>query len=753
MPTNFQQNLTFQPKPEKVIEEFTFDGGLKTDANETKLAPNQSPDLANVIFNTTGSVKTRNGYLRYNTDEVTAASDQSNTGASAATITLDTPSKYAAQSFQIASAKNIMQVNFYLAMANANQQQLMRLELWRGSSGPVAQLTEEQVVLVSGTSETTYKFRLKEPFAATGTTEYCIIVRPFVTGSTQSVNSVLVHRRGATYASGAAYTSTDAGLTWAAVASADLKFDILTSTTNTGCTGLIRYYNDFGVQQLFSKFGTGFYRGDDVLGTMTSITLGNGGTFTSANFLDWTIVNNTMLIVDGANKIQKYGGSTNANYSTGTISVTNGDATITGSSTVWNTATNAAIGEYMKLPDGKWYKIISINSNTSLEIEVNYQGVTLSTQSYLISPWGEVQGRLDSNAPSGLVRPTGAFIASHINRVWVLQGNALFFSALDTSISGEHFNDFDTANNAGQINIPSGRGNTGTGVYSLNGYLYVFQDNAIWELLGTSPANFELRNISNEVGLLDKRTLIEYDAYLLFYSGKDLYIFDGTNLKNVSTNRVNELIGSFASKTTPVATLWGSKYVLAFTPTGENNNSEALFYDITSDLFGKLEDVFVGAWSVWNGGTDTGQVYFGSSSQGVIYQLDVGGHDDGYEITTRYNTPSLGIGSNMNDKVVKRVYLQQLALGDWDLTINQYADITSETITSAINLSSGTSTLWDVAQWDVDSWSQETSIITNRINEFQGTAKYFKYEFLQIGYNQGIEVLGINVTARVRKLQ
>jgi hypothetical protein len=753
MPTSFGTNLRFSPKPEKVLEEFTFDGGLKTDFHETKLAPNESPDLANITFNDTGSIKTRNGYLRYSNDEVTAASDQSNTGSSTATVTLDSAGDYAAETFQLGSTKNITQVNLYLAMTNANEEQYVRAEIWSTSTTPSAMLTQSQILLVSGTSETTYKFRFREPYSLTGSTSYAIVVKPFVRGSTSAtVKSFVVHRTGNVYGSGAAYTSTDAGVTWSAISSADLKFDVLTSTTNLGSTGLIRYYNSTGVQQLFAKFGTSLYRGNDNTGALTAITLGSGVSLTSANFIDWTIDNDTLLVVDGTNKIQKYSGSTNSNYSTGTITATNASATVTGSGTSWNTVTNAIAGEYIQMPDGKWYKITAIASDTSLTIEVSYQGSTLSGQTYNISPWGEVQGRLDSTAPSGLVRPTGSFIANHINRIWVLQNNALYFSTLDTTVSGEHFNDFDTSNNAGQINIPAGKGDNGTGLYSINGSLYVFQRNAIWVLLGSSPANFELRNVSNEIGLIDKRTIVEYDAYLIFYSGKDIYIFDGSNLKNLTANRVNTTISEFGSKTNPAATLWGSTYILSFTVSGGSYNSKSIFYDIVNDKFGIHEGVFASAWSNWNGGTDNGEVYFASSNQGTIYKWDTGGHDDGYEIETRYNTPSLGLGVNMNDKVIKKVYLQQIGLGDWDLTVNQIADITGDTTISTINLLAGSTSLWDVAVWDVDVWSDEASLITTRINEFQGTGKYFKYEFSQIGYNEGVEILGLNVTTRVRKL-
>lgn len=755
MPLSFQRRIKFAPKPEKILEEFNFDGGLFTDAHETKPKSNQSPDLANVVFNDSGSIKTRNGYLRYNTTPVGAASDQANTGASAGTVEIDDTTDQVAQTFQPSGAISVVQVDLYLAMQTANEEQYVQVQLWSTSGGaPSAILTNGtgQIKLVSGTSETAYNFRFRQPVSLSAATTYAIVLKPFIRGSTQAVNDVLVHRTGAAYANGQVYTSVDTGLNWSAAGN-DLKF-VVYGGGDTGCTGLLRYYNSSSVKQLIAKFGTSLYRGNDVSGAMTAITLGSGVSLTAANFIDWTVVNDTLLLVDGTNKIQKYRGSTNANYTTGTVSVTNGSTTVTGSGTTWTTSTNAETGEYIKLPDGKWYKITVITDNTHLTIERSYQGSDSSGQSYTISPWGEVQGKLNTaTLPASLVRPTPQYIASHINRVWTLEDNALRFSALDTSITEEHFNDWDTANNAGQINIVADKGDTGTGLYSINGKLCVFQKHSIWVLLGSSPANFELRNVSNEIGLSDRRTLIEYDAYLIFFSGKDIYLFDGTNLRNLTSNRIHNLIAEWSNTTSLSATLWDNRYVLSYTPSGGSANSQAIFYDIPRDIFGKLEDVYASAWSVWDGGNDTGQVYFGSSNQGSIYRWDTGGHDDGYQITTRYNTPSLGLNANMNDKIVKKVYLQQIALGDWNMTVNQYSNITAETTSSSVNLSTGTGALWDVAQWDVDEWPDESSLITTRITEFQGTAKYFKYEFSQTGYNEGVEILGLNITARTRRLQ
>jgi hypothetical protein len=486
---------------------------------------------------------------------------------------------------------------------------------------------------------------------------------------------------------------------------------------------------------------------------MTAITLGSGVSLDYSAFIDWTVTNGTLLVADGTNKIQKYRGSTNANYTTGTLSVTNGSATVTGSGTSWNTSTNAEVGEYIKLPDAKWYKITSISSNTSLTIELNYPGSTVSGQAYTISPWGEVQGRLDATAPASLIRPTPTHIANHINRIWCSDGeNTLRFSALDTSISGEHFNDWDTSSNAGSIIVPSGKGDAITGLYSLNNALYVFQKRSIWRVYGTGPTNFELRNVSQEIGLIDFRTLMEWNGTMIFLSEQGLVQFDGTNYNMLSADKTDSLIDSWANKTSPSAVIWDNKYLLSYTPTGESSNSRVLFYDLIRNIFGEFSDVYAGRWSSWNGGTDNGEVYFISSNQGSIYEWGGATHDDGYEIETIYETASIGFEQNTHQKLAKKLYIQQLALGDQDMTVTVYTNMTTAGTPTTINLSAGDTSLWDTAVWGTDSWSDEGTLLTSRVSQFEGDAHYFKVRLYQKGYQEGVDVLGITATVRPRRL-
>lgn len=749
MATSFVQKQTFKNQPEEVISEFNFIGGLVKDVHETKLEANQSPNMYNTIFNESRSIKTRNGSSRYNTDIVGSSSDVAHTGAATSTLSLTTPDTFIAQTFVPTGAVNVTQLDLFMCMANVGEEQLVRIEIWQTSAGaPTALLNNaiSQVKNVTVTTSAEHTFRFRSPVALSASTTYAIVLKPFVRGSTQTINEIEVDTRNG-YASGSAQTSSNSGMSWSTQAT-DLRFDVWDGG-DTQCTGLIRFYGPAGLQQTISKFGASLYRGNDQTGAMTALTTPNS--LATSNFIDHTITNETLLVVDRLNRIMKYRGSTNANYTTGTISITNGSATITGSGTSWNTTSNVELGEYIRLPDTKWYRITAIGSNTSMTIETEYTGSTQSGQSYTISPWGEVLGDLNRN-DVGLVAPTPQYIENHIGRIWTLTGNTLNFSVLDTSVAGEHFNDFDTANNAGSIIIPTGKGDSGTGLYSLSNVLYVFQRRAIWALYGNSPANFELRNITNEVGMIDRRTLIEWGEVLAFLSDRGITLFDGSNVKNISEGIINTYIDSWANKTTPSACLWENKYVLSFTESGESYNNRAVYFDFITGTFGALKDVPASVWSSWEGGTDTGQIYFGSSNQGTIYRWDIGGNDDGYEIETLYDTPSLGFAAGVNDKAIKKFYLQQLAMGDYSMDVTQLSDINADTIPAQISLSPGDQALYDVALYDVDTYSAEGTILTDRVAEFQGLAKYYKFRMEQVGYDEGIEVLAMVITGRKRRL-
>ena len=171
MSLNFQNKIKFNQVKESIEQEFSFDGGLVTDIHETKLATNQSPNLANIYPNNDKSIKTRNGYLRYNTTPIGASSATSNTGTSTGTSSLATYTDRIAQTFQVGSDASMVQADLYLAMNTSGETQYVQAQLWSTSTTPSALVDYGQILLVSGTSETAYSFRFRVPQSLTASGE------------------------------------------------------------------------------------------------------------------------------------------------------------------------------------------------------------------------------------------------------------------------------------------------------------------------------------------------------------------------------------------------------------------------------------------------------------------------------------------------------------------------------------------------------------------------------------------------------
>ncbi|OFJ45713.1 hypothetical protein BJN42_11875 [Pseudomonas koreensis] len=74
-------------------------------------------------------------------------------------------------------------------------------------------------------------------------------------------------------------------------------------------------------------------------------------------------------------------------YKTGTVSVTQNSNAVIGTSTAF--IANSRVGDGFRGPDGRWYEVTNIASNTALSISPNYEGPTAAGGLYSIMP---VQG-------------------------------------------------------------------------------------------------------------------------------------------------------------------------------------------------------------------------------------------------------------------------------------------------------------------------------------------------------------------------
>jgi len=80
-------------------------------------------------------------------------------------------------------------------------------------------------------------------------------------------------------------------------------------------------------------------------------------------------------------------------YRQGTVAVTNGQTTVTGTGTSF--AANGRVGDAFQGPDGQWYEVTNIASPTVMSILPAYLGVTAASGSYGLAP---MQGYVKESA-------------------------------------------------------------------------------------------------------------------------------------------------------------------------------------------------------------------------------------------------------------------------------------------------------------------------------------------------------------------
>lgn len=89
-------------------------------------------------------------------------------------------------------------------------------------------------------------------------------------------------------------------------------------------------------------------------------------------------------------------------YKTGTVNATQGSNAIIGTGTAF--ISNSRVGDAFRGPDGEWYEVINIASDTAMSISPNYQGVTTTSGDYAIAPMqGYVKDTADALRAASLV--------------------------------------------------------------------------------------------------------------------------------------------------------------------------------------------------------------------------------------------------------------------------------------------------------------------------------------------------------------
>ena len=413
---------------------------------------------------------------------------------------------------------------------------------------------------------------------------------------------------------------------------------------------------------------------------------------------------NGIIVAQGANL---YFSTTGTSYvqinkdtftaATGTVSITSGSATVTGSGTTFTT--EFLVGNDIKI-DNKFYKVLSITSNTVLTLDINASS-TVSGASFFKSgiastalaaattiPRTNQTNVQFTNFESHGLYGTLYFVdgQNKIAEFFIDSNNQYHFEEVTRSspvgcslieryaerivVSGQASNpsvvyystrlkpyDFE-GTSAGFVDV----GDIVTGIKVFRNSLIIFCKNSIYELtnLDSTPI---IKSVTKNIGCISGNSIQEIGGDLIFLAPDGLRTIAGTariddvELSSISRKilpLVNDIINNFSNYTiSSMVIRERSQYRLFYYQSGQATSGQKGIigtFKYSSDGIPAFE------WSETKGlpvkfctsdiNTSGTEVLHHTDETGFVYKHDTGNSFDGSNVVAEFQTPDMDYGDN-----------------------------------------------------------------------------------------------------------
>jgi hypothetical protein len=264
------------------------------------------------------------------------------------------------------------------------------------------------------------------------------------------------------------------------------------------------------------------------------------------------------------------------------------------------------------------------------------------------------------------------FIDQHDNRVYYAKGNTIAYSALRKA------EDWTTVEEAGEIVIEEQSGDI-VGIKAGTGHVVVFFPNAIYELWGNRPANFQMQPVSDVVGAVSNKAIVNIRGTIYFVDREAIYRYSGSTSP---TEKFAIPVEYYIQNINPayrhlVAAGTDGKNLYISLPLGTaTQNNVVLEYSPDYDIWNVWEDI--NATHFAEVGTD----WFAASNAGPVMKMGGAVQDGTVPISWRWESKPFAGGSmaqqlrwyklwyaaNVPAGSTLNVYLSKSAdLNDWQL--------------------------------------------------------------------------------------
>lgn len=310
-----------------------------------------------------------------------------------------------------------------------------------------------------------------------------------------------------------------------------------------------------------------------------------------------------------------------------------------------------------------------------------------------------------------------------------------------------------------------------TGMISAFGNLYIFEDNSIWLLSGTSRDDFSLQKMVDNVGTLSHQSISIVNNEIVFVTKQnDIAVYDGNfSVKFISSKIRNTIGGNNFNRAQQALGIGFSSYrykdldyYAAETIVGSSTNNQVLLFDTFRQAWTKLISMNPDSWCIAESNTGQNVLVWGDYNGYVYYYPNIGTFSD---VTNTITTP-FPIDAN----VITLLHLNN-NVTDYENTPKTFTN-NNVTFSSAsfpfsgggfsgvfngtnANITALDSEDWDFSNFAIDFWVKFTSLTGTQDlfsqyvdnNNFIDIYKFTDNKIYIQGKNTGVNFVNINTTA------
>lgn len=268
-----------------------------------------------------------------------------------------------------------------------------------------------------------------------------------------------------------------------------------------------------------------------------------------------------------------------------------------------------------------------------------------------------------------------------------------------------------------------------TGMVSAFGNLYIFEDNSIWMLTGSTRDDFNLQKMVDNIGTISHQSISIVNNTIVFITKQnDIGIYDGNfSVKFISSKIRNTIGGNNFNRAGQALGIGFSSYrykdldyYAAESQVGIGTNNQVLLFDTFRQAWTKIQGFTPDSWTVAESSSGQNVLVWGDYNGFVYYYPNIGVYND------VSNSCSSGVSCTTSSPAINTFYQTKwfrypdVALGDKYLRVFKtyilndnnssllQTEIRSDYASSGniytFNFSSS-GALWGVAQWGVDKWA------------------------------------------------